>query len=247
MQLISPTGLLPKEKLSFLEKFYLRICRFLFKFPHLVVFPSEFIKKTYIDFGFFRENKVAVIPNPIVLPNILVDKQDGEIITFGFLGQIEKYKGIFDLVEALKLIIGKWKLKIAGTGRDLENLKMVFGDNPQVEFLGRLNSEELSKSFWPQIDVLINPSQVAESFGLNILEAYSFGVPVLATKIGAFLELVKEDQTDWFFELQNTANLKSKIELILANPEKIKIMRQKCLEESRLYSVENYLDKILAI
>lgn len=46
-------------------------------------------------------------------------------------------------------------------------------------------------------DLVLSPSQVAEGFGRVPVEAQAFGVPVIATALGATRETVKEGETGW--------------------------------------------------
>ena len=247
MQLISPTGLLPKKSLSFFERNYLQICKGLFGSPETVIFPSEFVKNIYQNYGFFKKSKNLVIFNPIIPQENLPteNKKDPELV-FAYIGQVEEYKGILDLLEALKMVSGQWKLKVVGIGKDLEKVKLEAKNMPQVEFLGHLGRDELKK-IWTTVNVLVNPSQVSESFGMTILEANSFGIPALVSKIGAFTELVGEKETGWFFEPKNISDLAEKLNFLLAHSETVLSLRQNCLAKANDFSIDNYLDRILAI
>jgi len=72
MQLLHPSGLIGEDlKLGIFAKLYSLACRKLFDSPDTVVFPSEYIKGVYDQFGFFKNSERVVIPNPIVIPREL--------------------------------------------------------------------------------------------------------------------------------------------------------------------------------
>ncbi len=70
------------------------------------------------------------------------------------------------------------------------------------------------------IDLYIAP-QRNEGFGLTPLEAMSCGVPSVATRTGAFEEIVAEDETGTLIPTDNDAALQSAIRAILADPDRL--------------------------
>ena len=161
---------------------------------------------------------------------------------------MEEYKGIFDLIEALKNVRGEFCLNVAGDGQALPEAKIraqeAFPDGPfgpRIRFWGRLSQAELKEQIWPITNVLINPSRVAESFGLVVAEAQANGVSALVSDRGALPELVAEGETGWIFH----GDLKEKIQWCLDHPEAVAKMRENCLAAARKFDLENYLNKLI--
>lgn len=249
MQLLHPSGLLPdKDGFSWLERAYSAACRFLFGSPSVVVFPSEYISNIYRRFKFFQSSEIRVIGNPLP-PGTKVARrrsanEDSKIV-FAFVGQLEEYKGILDLIKAADTLSGNWQLLIAGEGSAYPEAKKRAIDNPRIEFLGRLNQEELEQKIWSKADILINPSRVPESFGLVVIEAYAAGLPVLAAKIGALDGLVKDNKTGWLFKPKDQFDLKRLMEFILTNQEQLPAMKAAALQEAEKYQIQSYLSELL--
>ncbi|MFA5029398.1 MAG: glycosyltransferase [Patescibacteria group bacterium] len=266
MQLIHPTGLLfDRENIisGSLAKIYKWFCRWLFDSPQLVIFPSHYVKSIYESNGFFKNSAKEVWSNPVVIPSLkgasaLAQRDrweshgrkntDGKLNLL-FLGQIEEYKGIFKLMEALGGLDGDWTLNVVGDGKALsEAQKMAleaFPEGPKgfkIRFWGRLTQKELEEQIWPITDLLVNPSQVPETFGLVVAEAQAHCVPVLVSGRGALPELVREDETGWVVK---NNDWREKIEWCLANQERLETMREKCLIEAQKYNLENYLNKLM--
>jgi glycosyltransferase involved in cell wall biosynthesis len=65
--------------------------------------------------------------------------------------------------------------------------------HPGVEWLGRISRERMLTEVLPSSDVYLLPTYV-ETFGMSILEAMAFGVPVIATNHFAIPEMI-EDET----------------------------------------------------
>ncbi len=252
MQLIHPSGLLrDNQKIIFPVSIYTRICKKLFRHVEIVVYPSKYIKDVYDRFGFFEQAKKIVLGNPILIVNNLSDhnrsckKNNG--VDLLYLGQVEKYKGITDLVEALLEAKYSFRLHVVGDGSALAMVKkMVVGDNRFI-FYGRLSQSDLATKIWPLMDLLINPTRVPESFGMVVLEAMASGVPTLASKIGAIPELIEDGRNGWLFEANDITELGHKIEHISKHLCGFEAIRLIAKEEAKKFELENYIKKILEL
>ena len=120
-------------------------------------------------------------------------------------------------------------------------------DNSKIKLLGRLTAIELEQQIWSKADILINPSKVAESFGLVIIEAYARGIPVLASSIGALRVLVKDQRTGWLFKAGDQLDLKRNIEFILANRDQLAPMKVSCSATAQEFQLDNYLARLLKL
>lgn len=116
-------------------------------------------------------------------------------LTFGFIGRISPEKGLDTLIQACRQLPPRgWTLKIAGRPPEPNQISPASCGLP-IEWLGWTPPEE----FFTQIDVLVVPSVWAEPLGRVTIEAFSYGVPVLGSKIGGTLELISERNSGWLF------------------------------------------------
>ena len=101
---------------------------------------------------------------------------------------------------------------------------------------------------WYQaLDLFIAP-QRWEGFGLTPLEAMSCGVPVIATKVGAFEEIVQENQTGLLVAPGRAAELSQAVKTALSDPDLLKIWsenaRRRILESFRLQTEAQALNQL---
>ena len=149
---------------------------------------SKIFEKRLEKSGVMKE-KVFVIPHGSFAPLFLHYKKE-EIEkrkNILFFGRIEKYKGLEYFIQA-GLKIDGFKFIIAGLGKISENLLKIIRENPQkFELINRfLNYEEIAKLF-QKSKICVLPYIQATQSSIPLISAY-FNVPVVATKIGAFLE-----------------------------------------------------------
>jgi glycosyltransferase involved in cell wall biosynthesis len=246
MQFIHPSGLLPVNKNSLLIKAYSLIVKILVGNPHIVIFPSNYVADVYRKRNFFKKSQINIIPNPLPVKNqqLIPEEANAErCLNFLFLGQVEKYKGLNDLIEALKEVEGEFNLYVVGEGNYLNEAKRLALNDKRIIFYGRLDRERIAKEIWPKIDLLINPSRVEETFGMVIIEAYANGVPVIASEIGALKETVKENHTGWLFRPGDVCHLRYKLQEIVDGKINLKLFKINCLKEADNFSINNYLIK----
>jgi glycosyltransferase involved in cell wall biosynthesis len=115
-----------------------------------------------------------------------------------FVGNLIERKGLHTLIHALALLPGHtWKLRVVGqmdvdpayTARvkDLVRRQALTG---QVEFAGKLSEAEL-KTALAASDVLVMVSSY-EGFGIVYLEGMGFGLPAVASHLGAAGEIIQD-------------------------------------------------------
>ncbi len=92
------------------------------------------------------------------------------------------------------------------------------------------------------------PSICFESFGLVVVEAMSYGLPVIASRIGGIPEIVEDGVTGFLFEPGNADELAEKMKLLWENPELCRQMgkagREKAIRE---YSEDVYYERLMAV
>ena len=102
------------------------------------------------------------------------------------------------LIDAFPLRrAGECELLIAGEGDEhyVRSLRDMAKDK-QVQFLCRKTPEE----FYPLLDMLVVPSLWHEPFARVVIEAYSYGVPVVASNRGGQPEAVEHNVTGFLFD-----------------------------------------------
>ncbi|WP_204627749.1 glycosyltransferase family 4 protein [Enorma massiliensis] len=121
-----------------------------------------------------------------------------------FLGRVGERKGTFDLIRAFALTLPQipddYRLVICGDG-EVEKARTLAGDlgiSGRVQCRGWIGPDERSEVLCnAAINVL--PSY-NEGLPMSILEAMSYGVPTLSTRIAAIPEVIKPGENGWLIE-----------------------------------------------
>lgn len=169
----------------------------------------------------------------------------GARVRIGFMGALAPHKGPEHLLEAfLRLPAGVAELRVAGSGDAayVARLKQrVAGRDDDVRWLGFVRPE----NFLPELDVLVVPSLVNEGMGRVVLEAFSFGVPVLGADRGGIPELI-DRRSGWLFDPDDVPSLTRLLNGLIAQPQQLASMRQAAHARSADFSAEAMLNGYLA-
>lgn len=108
-----------------------------------------------------------------------------------------------------------------------------------------MDHDEIDDKIWPNINLLINPTHVPESFGMVVMEACSYGIPSLSSNVGAISELIDDGKTGWLFEAGNTNQLKDKLETISGKLCTYGAIGMLCQERAKKFETGMYLNKLM--
>lgn len=130
---------------------------------------------------------------------------------FLFAGRIEALKGIDIAIRAFEKLPEE-KLYIAGSGPLEEEMRRYVKEHhmKNITFLGYLQKEEMKEKFY-HAKAVIMTSQCYEAFAMTIAEAYSYGVPVIAGRVGNMEGMVKEGVTGMKFTYNSAEDLAAKV------------------------------------
>ncbi len=118
----------------------------------------------------------------------------GRPLRVACIGGLAWQKGVHVVVEAFERLAGPAELWVAGSETFdpayAQQLRAQAG--PRVRFLGGLSRAQVWACL-AEVDVLAVPSLWYEAFSLIAHEAFAAGVPVIATRLGALAEVVRDD------------------------------------------------------
>lgn len=204
--------------------------------------PSRFMADKVIEFG-FDGRRVVQIPNFIDVEDY--EPSYDEESYFAYVGRVETVKGVSTLVRAVSSseVARGFELRIAGDGDARQALEQQCRDEAasNVRFLGRLDPADVGELVRKAM-FLVLPSEWYENAPVSVLEAYAYGKPVVAARIGGLPELVVDGETGLLFEPGNAEDLRNKIEYLLSNPGLTKKMGKKARAraESTYGAAEHY-------
>jgi phosphatidyl-myo-inositol alpha-mannosyltransferase len=139
-----------------------------------------------------------------------------------WVNRLDPQKGFEIMLRAFEQLaseVGDVHLLVAGDGRDRVLLRSLPGDlRSRILRLGTVPHEELPR-YHAAADVFVSPATGQESFGIVLVEAMAAGVPVVASDIEGYREVVR-DGVDGLLVPPNDPNaLAAAIRRVLSEPE----------------------------
>lgn len=225
-----------ESSLLTLEMYYRRSFYPTAKYIDKFICVSDFVFEKHQEFNSSISEKSVVIKNPVINYE-QVDKKRGEYLLF--VGRLSREKGLDTLLEAIK-DLPNINLKIAGMGVIEYNI-----DLPNVEFLGFRDKKQVRELIEGAMYTVV-PSQWYETFGLSCAESLSLSTPVIASRIGALLELVRDGENGFLFTPKNVMELKSVIhKAISLSDGDYYEMSKNAFRSVQELSGNNYITKLL--
>lgn len=161
---------------------------------------SKSVKDTMLEH--FPDARFEVLYNAV--PTYPENRYNPNGKYIAFLGRVGERKGAFDLIRAFALALSEipevYCLVICGDG-EVEKARTLAGDfgvSGRVQCRGWVGSDERN-------DVLCNAAMNVlpsynEGLPMSILEAMSYGVPTLSTRIAAIPEVIEPSENGWLIE-----------------------------------------------
>ena len=139
------------------------------------------------------------------------------------LATYETRKGHLFLLQAFQNVVQDFpdvQLKIYGHGRTHEK-RLVADEVKRLKLVNNVTLGEFTTQTTELLSgasVLVVPSQSYESFGLTIIEAMAFGVPVVATDVGGMPEVLDGTSAGYVCSSHEPLKFAAAIKKILGNP-----------------------------
>ena len=200
---------------------------------------SRFICRQ-LEWAGFPKNRIFLLYNTYdETPNYSPRRPHGNMgIRIGYAGQIQPWKGIEDLFDALALLKNRihFYCLIAGTGdeqytRFLKEKSRRLGIADSLYWLGYL---ERTEEFYRQIDLCVAPACREEAFGRTPMEAGLFGVPSIVTQSGGLPEIVQDGTTGFVVPIHAPAVIAQKIAYLFHRPETLAKMGRRARTDYRV-------------
>jgi len=211
-----------------------------------IICPSELVKQqvlTWAPLKFhsrvhrFYDSYAGGFATPQATAAFRREFRLGDDKTIGYIGRLHRGKRIETAIEALaevrKKVSNARLLIIGGAGSpdetaykgELQQLAIDLGVREAVAFTGYRPAEDIPAAI-ASIDVCVLPSN-SESFGMVIMEAWSQGVPTVASNVGGICEISQASGGGYLVPVDDAGAFARQLLVLLTNPETATAMGQK--------------------
>ncbi len=221
-----------------------KILKSIIKKADLIVANSTYTKNLLQSY--YPEIQAEVIPEGFSVVPKMSKKKEENFKRILFVGRLVERKGVEYLIRAIPLVAEELevKLDIVGDGElapELRELSVRLGVKNRVNFAGRVN-EELLERYYQNCNLFVLPAIVdrkgdTEGLGMVLVEALSYGKPVIASAVGGIVDIVEDQKTGLLVPEKDEKALAQAIVAILKNP-----ARAEELASAGFQHIEKYFD-----
>lgn len=222
-------------KRAFSESFFIhmkrgivnRIDRFVFRRTFYFIVVSSYLKNRLLKYRVFKKKFIFTLPQYKGLSeqqSQIPFKKDGiNILTVTNFRFLEKYEGVAQIFRFLDAYSSRHKINIhytiCGDGQYLDKMAALKPLKNNSHFKVSIKGFQRNIApFYLGADIFIYSSQF-DGLPNVILEALSFGLPVIANDNPIFREIITDDETGCLFKVNDLTSFISKIHRIIMQEE----------------------------
>lgn len=236
-----------RSKWGKLAKTYLKFGEWMSaNFAHAVIGVSKHIQQHYSD---KYKRKIDYVPNGLDKSTEFscdaLDKfilQSKEYILY--VGRVTSEKNVHLLIQAFKNINTTKKLVIVGGVSDQQYQTMLnelCANNNRIIFTGPVYDRSIVNTLYKNAYLFVLPSEI-EGLSIVMLEAMSFGCPILASNIAENKELLLEN--GYFFNSGSVTDLQNVLTTLLNSQETLKTVDVSNLDQFNWDKIAEQTEKI---
>lgn len=197
-----------------------------------IICPSQFLLDTYVREGYPADRMILMeygLPGQ-GLSEIERTHEPSSPLRVGYIGSLTRHKGVHVLIDAFRRIPPRQAtLDVYGSPDPFPqysaSLRELAAGHDHIRLRGAFEHGRL-RQVLQDLDLLVVPSLWYENSPVVIQEAFSAGVPVVASRLGALPEKVKEGVQGLLFEPGDVESLARVLSGVLADPGQLVALRQ---------------------
>jgi len=198
----------------------------------VLVAPSQFLLDEYVRHGYPADRLIMAeygLPGQ-GLDQIVRPGKPAYPIRVGYIGSLTRHKGVHVLIDAFRRIPPEQAtLDVYGSPDPFPEysagLRQLAEGHEHIRLRGAFEHGRL-RQVLQELDLLVVPSLWYENSPVVIQEAFRSGVPVVASRLGALPEKVKEGVHGLLFEPGDVESLARVLSGVLSDPGQLVALRQ---------------------
>lgn len=208
-----------------IENKYRKLFKMIFnKADASIILANEFLNKL----NKWGINHTIYLETTKVDDNLLrefkLEQKDYSKICILFLARIIKDKGIYETLDAYKILKNNFpqiELIYAGDGEDLEELRAITVGQKikDVSFLGYVNGTEKIDIF-QKATIYMLPTYFGEGMPTSLIEAMAFGLPIITRPVGGIKDFFEDGKMGFITESKEPNVYAELLDKLICNHDK---------------------------
>ncbi|WP_114416781.1 glycosyltransferase family 4 protein [Marinospirillum perlucidum] len=182
-------------------------------------FPAELAmrEKAYCPVKRIPDAAISLDTNPMKMTELRSHYQGKFVI--GHWGRINQKTGgqniLLQCAEQMQADFPNMVFVFLGVGPDFEKLKKKYEDRENIDWVGE---PPHPGDYYSIMNLFVDPANRADSF-TGLLQAMSFHIPVIASKVSGFAEMISHRSNGLLFKKGNVSSLEEMIKILYNSTE----------------------------
>jgi glycosyltransferase involved in cell wall biosynthesis len=161
------------------------------------------------------QKRIWKINNYVPIPSKDIINKPSSKLNLVYIGRLHPLKGVMEAIKAVQEInSNRVKLWIIGSGeleKDIEKIS-----DPRIIFLGEKNGVEINQYLSLSHAILL-PSSWPEGLPYVLVEAASYGLALIATRVGAVDQVLRHGENGFIVDPGDINGIAQRLEYLLEN------------------------------
>ena len=208
-----------------------------FKRAQKIICVSAYVKDTIA-----LDNCITIYNSVKQVPGVRAKQLNPSRIVVACISSLLRWKGVEYFMRAYKFLQNKQIFfHIYGDGPASELAKLKKLANNKVILKGF--ASHLDTILKEEVDILISPSIEPEGLSMSVLEALSFGIPVISTNLGEHGRMIKDGFLGYCVPPRDPQAIAEKIEILISHTRNYRKISSNCLQYAKSMDLSSFQKK----
>ena len=194
-----------------------RIVRWILRRATVLVFPSEFLRGVFGEFGLSGQ----VVPNVVDTERFRFRRREPLRAVLLSSRLLEELYAVENTIRAFQLLRQRFpeaRLLVLGDGDRRRALEALIATEriAGVEFAGRVPHDAMG-AWYDRADILVNSSRI-DNMPHCMIEAFASGIPIVTTPAGGIPHIVQHERTGLFVAVDAPEEMAAAVQRLLDDP-----------------------------
>ena len=192
--------------------------------------------------GTHHKSQITAIANPCPFPvqNYIKEKNTKIVLAVGRLTHIKGFDMLLEAWVQVSKVMPDWKLQIVGEGEDRAQLTNFIKENNLAHSVELIGLTDNVSQYYKQAEIFCLSSRF-EGFGMVLIEALAFGLPIVSFDCEVGPAEVLEDTGSILVTQNDISQLATSLIELMNNEEQRKTISLRGKEKAETYQPENII------
>lgn len=217
-----------------------------------VIYVSEFLKSQEKFEGIHNEviyNSLPKIDFELAMKTKYKHFNSENNFNVLMISSLKEYKGVYEFISIANKFVDfgdiSFEIILNANQNEIDNFFKNYKISSKIKIY---TTQDNVHKFYSRASLVLNltrPNECKETFGLTILEAMSYGIPVIAPPVGGPSELIQDNFNGFQISCYEIEKIVAKIKTLATNEGLCKFLSLNTRKKALDFSEENFMKSII--